>query len=641
MNSFAFGLAALTSTTLITLTTATWTYEGTTVTLALVNYTYRDPRRDGVLVEVGQVGKYAPGQVASASGRVIASQSKMAGSSNGDLEGPCHFPWSPPSPAPIGPWVALVGRGRCPDKDKVAIAASSNASAVILYSNDPHIHLRKISMSEPGLPVVWLGEEEGRGLAGVVGGGAEVVITLTPGHHLKYHVTSVNRQTLGNRFVSANPVCEPRMFPVDCFIVTSVLFVSVSFIILMAISLAWLVFYYVQRFRYIHAKDRLARHLCNAAKKALAKIPVKNLKATDKEVTLEGECCAVCIEHYQAGEAVRTLPCKHQFHRFCVDPWLLEHRTCPMCKMDILKHYGYVLSESEESVMQLDLGDGGEGGRGGQDTPLPRDSHTPRSARTTSHITPVVMVSRSESLREGRGGRGGGGSNSMGYGGGGSAGGMWHDGGLMIGMPVPDIPIHSPTAPSSLFSLLSPSKSVSPSLSTSSSSSTLEKFTPLISARSPPPSPHHPQMHTGADHPHTTTDAEAEADLELSSVSSRETSLSSTATAALPPPPHSPAVGGPSATLECVQVVPVPVRQTQAQEEKKQEEDTRKTTKEEEEEAEEEEATATTSSNPSSSSSHPTPPKRSRSRKRSAPEGSSPPVTLPSSASHVVSVSHF
>ena len=31
---------------------------------------------------------------------------------------------------------------------------------------------------------------------------------------------------------------------------TSVLFVSVSFIVLMLISLAWLVFYYIQRFRY-------------------------------------------------------------------------------------------------------------------------------------------------------------------------------------------------------------------------------------------------------------------------------------------------------------------------------------------------------------------------------------------------------
>lgn len=39
---------------------------------------------------------------------------------------------------------------------------------------------------------------------------------------------------------------------------TSVLFVSISFVVLMIVSLAWLVFYYIQRFRYSHAKERLA-----------------------------------------------------------------------------------------------------------------------------------------------------------------------------------------------------------------------------------------------------------------------------------------------------------------------------------------------------------------------------------------------
>ena len=42
---------------------------------------------------------------------------------------------------------------------------------------------------------------------------------------------------------------------------TSVMFVSISFIVLMMISLAWLVFYYIQRFRYLHAKDRLSVRL--------------------------------------------------------------------------------------------------------------------------------------------------------------------------------------------------------------------------------------------------------------------------------------------------------------------------------------------------------------------------------------------
>lgn len=38
---------------------------------------------------------------------------------------------------------------------------------------------------------------------------------------------------------------------------------------------------------------------------------------------------------------------RHEFHKVCLDPWLLEHRTCPMCKLDILKHYGFVVSANQ------------------------------------------------------------------------------------------------------------------------------------------------------------------------------------------------------------------------------------------------------------------------------------------------------
>ncbi|VBB27776.1 unnamed protein product [Acanthocheilonema viteae] len=122
---------------------------------------------------------------------------------------------------------------------------------------------------------------------------------------------------------------------------TSVLFVSISFIILMVISLAWLVFYYVQRFRYAHAKDRLQRRLFNAAKKALTRIPTRPIRIGDKELDID---CPVCIDPYRAGDIIRSLPCRHIFHKTCVDPWLLEHRTCPMCKNDILKAFGYYVS---------------------------------------------------------------------------------------------------------------------------------------------------------------------------------------------------------------------------------------------------------------------------------------------------------
>lgn len=36
---------------------------------------------------------------------------------------------------------------------------------------------------------------------------------------------------------------------------------------------------------------------------------------------------------------------RHEFHKNCIDPWLIEHRTCPMCKLDVLKFYGYVVGD--------------------------------------------------------------------------------------------------------------------------------------------------------------------------------------------------------------------------------------------------------------------------------------------------------
>ncbi|XP_020267473.1 E3 ubiquitin-protein ligase SDIR1-like [Asparagus officinalis] len=42
--------------------------------------------------------------------------------------------------------------------------------------------------------------------------------------------------------------------------------------------------------------------------------------------------CSVCLEQVNAGELVRSLPCLHQFHTGCIDPWLRQQGTCPVCK---------------------------------------------------------------------------------------------------------------------------------------------------------------------------------------------------------------------------------------------------------------------------------------------------------------------
>lgn len=43
--------------------------------------------------------------------------------------------------------------------------------------------------------------------------------------------------------------------------------------------------------------------------------------------------CSICIEEIKHSEVFLILPvCGHRFHYTCVNPWLEENKTCPMCR---------------------------------------------------------------------------------------------------------------------------------------------------------------------------------------------------------------------------------------------------------------------------------------------------------------------
>ncbi|XP_020108002.1 E3 ubiquitin-protein ligase SDIR1 [Ananas comosus] len=59
----------------------------------------------------------------------------------------------------------------------------------------------------------------------------------------------------------------------------------------------------------------------------------ENGKQDGTNKTAEDELtCSVCLEQVNVGELIRSLPCLHQFHANCIDPWLRQQGTCPVCK---------------------------------------------------------------------------------------------------------------------------------------------------------------------------------------------------------------------------------------------------------------------------------------------------------------------
>ncbi|XP_066529442.1 RING finger protein 150 [Hoplias malabaricus] len=292
---------------------------------AFVNVTYVDPETSSVRSERSECGRYGE-QSPKREARGLLAAAAEPRERHACRPG-TRFALRGAAP---GAWIALVARGNCTFAEKIKHAAAQNASAVVVMNSNAGASNgnETITMPHPGtgdVVAIMIPEPKGR----------ELVLLLERNITVHVHITIGTRNL--QKYVSR----------------TSVVFVSISFIILMIISLAWLVFYYIQRFRYANARDRNQRRLGDAAKKAIGQLQVRTIRKGDQETESDFDNCAVCIEGYKPNDVVRVLPCRHLFHKGCVDPWLVDHRTCPMCKMNILKALG--LTSSAECLDELPL----------------------------------------------------------------------------------------------------------------------------------------------------------------------------------------------------------------------------------------------------------------------------------------------
>nr|CAB3459324.1 unnamed protein product [Digitaria exilis] len=69
-----------------------------------------------------------------------------------------------------------------------------------------------------------------------------------------------------------------------------------------------------------------------ASEEAIAALPETTVGECDGETREKEAECVVCLEDYQAGDKLRTMPCSHGFHERCILPWLRVSRLCPLCR---------------------------------------------------------------------------------------------------------------------------------------------------------------------------------------------------------------------------------------------------------------------------------------------------------------------
>ena len=204
------------------------------------------------------------------------------------------------------PWIALVERGDCFFDQKVAAMEQSGAIAVIVGDDRPR---RRNILTRMGQS------------------NSSLVINIP-----SVFVSNRDYNLLRRMALKPNNVLEHvliRMGPDDAPVI--LLFV---FCLLFFLMLGWILMKtrldgdLGPRFPNMIHNDPAPAHVVKA-------LPTKSF---DKSKLQENdpEICAICLEDFEDGSKLRKLPCKHEFHIDCVDPWLLTRKKlCPLCKFDV------------------------------------------------------------------------------------------------------------------------------------------------------------------------------------------------------------------------------------------------------------------------------------------------------------------
>ncbi|ETV69966.1 hypothetical protein, variant [Aphanomyces astaci] len=204
--------------------------------------------------------------------------------------------------------MALIVRGDCNFAWKVLQAQRAHAVAVVvmdLQPRSPH-ELWEVQMVGDGnasdihIPSVYVSHESGNTILQGLEQNQSVLVTL----NATGHRTSLQRRH--------HTVLEG--------VVLYVLSTSVMFLVLSGACLA-----------FSNAASWYQRTERTRAAKRLPVVAYE-MKGDDDD-----SMCAICLEPFERHVLVKMLPCRHEFHHPCIDPWLEKQSSqCPLCKQDAL-----------------------------------------------------------------------------------------------------------------------------------------------------------------------------------------------------------------------------------------------------------------------------------------------------------------
>ncbi|CAI5773153.1 E3 ubiquitin-protein ligase RNF6 [Podarcis lilfordi] len=87
---------------------------------------------------------------------------------------------------------------------------------------------------------------------------------------------------------------------------------------------------------YLLLDESTSDHLRGLTKEQIDNLSTRNYGLPGAEEGEVSKTCSVCINEYVSGNKLRQLPCMHEFHFHCIDRWLSENSTCPICRQPVV-----------------------------------------------------------------------------------------------------------------------------------------------------------------------------------------------------------------------------------------------------------------------------------------------------------------
>lgn len=226
-----------------------------------------------------------------------------------------------------GGFIALAMRGSCTFTDKTELAIRNNAKGLVIYNTDvtdaPFI-MGSNSGFESTIPVVSVSGNSGRAILAYISKVTSASIDFSEGDN-KYDGYPYNQ-------------------------ISITIFIILTSVVLVVVLLALLLTIYQLSCRCFTLWKRKQKEKEDGriVKKKLQEINC-NRYVVGETTSIDGfhDSCSVCLEDFQMGDMIRTLPCTHPFHQACVDKWLYKKHKCPLCKFDIIKGEHETCSEIE------------------------------------------------------------------------------------------------------------------------------------------------------------------------------------------------------------------------------------------------------------------------------------------------------